>query len=142
MLPAPLISEGYVKKERHRGKKKKVNMLKTERTLDISNTVFLTSTLQSPKHTVLLLWDVQGGKTSVEKQTLLEESGSVGSIVILTRRPLFIQEPVIHRPVRLSRRRSVLGCPQPCGDESLGCRLNSTSSLSQRSPRAAPAWCR
>lgn len=65
MLSASLISEGYVKKEK-RGGKKKINVLKTERTLDISSTVFLIPTLQSPKCTVLLLWDVQGGKTSVK----------------------------------------------------------------------------
>lgn len=77
-------------------------------------------------------------------EKLLEVSGSKGSIVILTRRPLLIQEPVIHRSVHVSGHRSVLGCPQPCSDvhESPHCGLNSTSSMSQRSLKAAPAWCR
>lgn len=41
-------------------------------------------------------------------EKLLEDSGSRESVVILTRRPLFIQEPVIHRSVHVSGHRSVL----------------------------------
>ena len=60
-------------------KKNIEDMLKTERSLDISNTVFLVSTLQSPKHTGLLLRDVQGGETLVKNRHSLKtlEAGGV-----------------------------------------------------------------
>lgn len=53
-------------------------MLKPERTLGISNTVFLISTLKSPKRTRLFLQDMQGVKTWAKNRQSLKMLGAGG----------------------------------------------------------------
>lgn len=95
--------------------KKKINKMICSKGKEalLSATLFFSFPLQSPNHTGLLLWEVQGGKTSVKKQMLLEDAGSRGSTVILTRPALYIQGSVICSTSNLSRPRFVPACLQP-----------------------------
>lgn len=110
-------------------KKTKPEERHLEQNLDISNILFLISTLQSPKCTgSLLLWDVQGGKARVKnRQWKQEECSDPG------------QERTVYPGVGdsqysyWSRPRSVLCCLQAwvVVHKTLGSRINSTTSLAQ-----------